>query len=90
MLSQELEAIRTILHLGLMGNRKDPGIHTESSIELLFCGVAGNGVASNPGFPFRILSRSFGEKSPKLQDKIRNGKPGFEARNGVRVCCHVD
>ena len=29
-------------------------------------------VASNPGFLFRILSRSFG--------KIRNGKPGFEAR----------
>ena len=28
----------------LMGNRKDPGIHTEPSIELLFCGVAGNGV----------------------------------------------
>ena len=28
----------------LMGNRKDPEIHTESSIDLLFCGVAGNGV----------------------------------------------
>ena len=37
-------------------------------------------LASNPGFPFRILSRSFGEKSdfsPKLRDKI--GKHGFEA-----------
>ena len=35
----------------------------------------------NPDFPFRILSRSFGEKSedfssPKLQDKIQNRKPG--------------
>ena len=30
----------------------------------------------NSGFPFWILSRDF---SPKLQDKIRNGKPGFEA-----------
>ena len=29
-------------------------------------------VASNPGSPFRILS-------PKLRDKIRNGKPGFKA-----------
>ena len=37
------------------------------------CTVA---LASNPGFPFRILSRSFGEKS---RDKIRNGKRGFEA-----------
>ena len=43
-------------------------------------------LALNPGFPFQILSCSFGEKSevnsdfsPKLQDKIRNGKPGFEA-----------
>ena len=35
-------------------------------------------VASNLGFPFRILSRSFGF-SPKLWDKIQNGKPGFEA-----------
>ena len=34
-------------------------------------------IASNPGFPFRILSRSF--FSPKLRDKIQNGKPGFEA-----------
>ena len=37
------------------------------------------GVASNPGFVFRILSRSF----PKPQDKIRNGKPGFKANLGV-------
>ena len=29
-------------------------------------------VASNPGFPFQILS-------PKLRDKIQNGKSGFEA-----------
>ena len=54
-------------------------------------------LASNPGFPFRILSRSFlqscetksgteslgsrlvSQLSPKLRDKIRNGKPGFEA-----------
>ena len=33
-------------------------------------------LALNPGFPFRILSRSF---SPKLWGKIWNGKPGFEA-----------
>ena len=36
----------------------------------------------NPGSSFRILSRSFGEKSdfsPKLRDKIRNEEPGFEA-----------
>ena len=38
------------------------------SFLLLFCPY--------PGFPFRILSRSFGEK---LRDKMRNGKPGFEA-----------
>ena len=30
----------------LMGNRKDPETSTEPSIELLFCGVAGNGVES--------------------------------------------
>ena len=40
-------------------------------------------VASNPGSPFRILSRSFGEKS--LRDKIRNGEPGFEANAKVFV-----
>ena len=28
-----------------MRNRKDPEIHTEPTIELLFCGVAGNGVS---------------------------------------------
>ena len=37
-------------------------------------------VASNPGFPFWVLSCSFGEKSQKLWDKIRNGKPGFKAK----------
>ena len=37
-------------------------------------------VVSNPGFPFRILSRSFGEKFQKLWDKIRNGKPGLKAK----------
>ena len=41
-------------------------------------------VVSNLGFPLQILSCSFGEKllflfPPKLRDKIRNGKPGFEA-----------
>ena len=35
------------------------------------------GIASNPGFPFRILSRR------KLRDKIWNGKPGFEAKPGT-------
>ena len=38
-------------------------------------GNQGTGLASNPGSPFRILSRSFG-------DKIRNREPGFEARTG--------
>ena len=33
-------------------------------------------LASNPGFPFWILSCSFA----KLLDKIWNGKPGFKAR----------
>ena len=37
------------------------------------------GIASNPGFLFRILSRSF----PKLWDKIQNRKPGFKANLGV-------
>ena len=44
-------------------------------------------LASNPGSLFRILSRSFGEKSdfsPKLRDKIRNGEPGFEAM--IHLC----
>ena len=41
-------------------------------------------VASNPGFPFWILSRRFGEKSSKLQDKIWNGKPGFKAYTKVQ------
>ena len=41
---------------------------------------AGYHIASNPGFPYRILSRSFtSDFSPKLRDRIRNGKPGFEA-----------
>ena len=36
-------------------------------------------LTSNPDFLFQILSCSFENFSPKLQDKIRNGKPGFEA-----------
>ena len=44
MLSQEWAAIRTTSCIYLMRNRKDPEIHTEPTIELLFCGVAGNGV----------------------------------------------
>ena len=32
-------------------------------------------LAPNPGFSFRILSHSFGEKLRQIQ----NGKPGFEA-----------
>ena len=35
-------------------------------------------LASNPGSPFWILSRS-SDFSPKLRDKIQNGEPGFEA-----------
>ena len=49
----------------------------------------GHKVASNPRFPFWILSRSFGEKSdlsPKLQDKIQNRKPGFEASHKALDC----
>ena len=37
------------------------------------------GLASNPGSLFRILSCS-SDFSPKLRDKIRNGEPGFEAK----------
>ena len=58
-------------------------------------------LASNPGSPFRILSCSFGDFrlsvldfvlqlwrfSPKLQDKIRNGEPGFEANAESSFCC---
>ena len=39
-------------------------------------------VALNPGFPFRILSHSFGKKL----DKIRNRKPGFKAIPMVPHC----
>ena len=42
------------------------------------------GLALNPGFPFWILSHSF-DFSPKLCDKIRNGKPGFEANIGYQI-----
>ena len=41
----------------------------------------GQWLASNPGFPFWILS-------PKLRDKIRNGKPGFEASQWLPL--HID
>ena len=55
--------------------------------------VGGEGVYSNPGSPFRILSRitcqilpgSPSDFSPKLRDKIRNGEPGFEAWGGGGV-----
>ena len=40
-------------------------------------------VALNLGFPFRILSCSFGDFSPKLRDKIQKGKPRFEASTVV-------
>ena len=39
-------------------------------------------VASNPGSPFQILSRSFG-------DKIRNGEPGFEAPSAAPFWCSL-
>ena len=48
-------------------------------------------LALNPGFPFQILSHSFGEKSdfsPKLWDKIWNGKLGFEAKFTLRSSPH--
>ena len=42
-------------------------------------------LASNPGFPFRILSHSrFFSKA--VRQKIRNGKPGFEARTLPHKC----
>ena len=40
------------------------------------------GVASNPSFLSRILSRAAWRFSPKLWDKVRDGKPGFEATGG--------
>lgn len=40
-------------------------------------------VASNSGFPLQILSLSCGEK---LQDKIQNGKPRFEADQSNTEC----
>ena len=39
-------------------------------------------LALNPGFLFQILSRF----SPKLRDKIWNGKPGFKARTLPHKC----
>ena len=36
-------------------------------------------VASNPGFPSRILSRSFGENLQAVRDKIGDGELGFKA-----------
>ena len=36
-------------------------------------------VASNPGFPSQILSRTFGENLPAVWNKIRDEKLGFEA-----------
>ena len=36
-------------------------------------------VASNPGFPSRILFHSFGENLQAVRDNIRDGKLGFEA-----------
>ena len=40
--------------------------------------IAGISLALNPGFPFQTLTHS-SNFSPKLRDKIRNGKPGFKA-----------
>ena len=37
-------------------------------------------VALDPGSPFRICLVALEKNYPKLQDKIRNGEPGFEAR----------
>ena len=44
------------------------------------------GIASNPSFPSRILSRTALRFSPKLRDKIWDGKPGFEAILEVVSC----
>ena len=57
---------------------------TAAKVSSLFLHLGESKLASNPGFPFWILSRSFGEKSnfsPKLRDKIWNGKPGFKAKS---------
>ena len=65
MLSQEWAAIRTILHLPLMRNRKDPEIDTELTIELLCIVVAGNGAISiSANFwalsvPYQVNARQF-------------------------------
>ena len=48
--------------------------------------VQGNLAASNPGFPFQVLSCSFGEKSdisPKLQEKTWNKSFGIKAKDFI-------
>ena len=45
------------------------------------------GVASNPSFPSRILSRTAWRLSLKLRDKILDEKPRFEATGGG--CMHT-
>ena len=40
------------------------------------------GLALNPSFLFPILSRTAWRFSPKLRDKIRDGKPGFKVTGG--------
>ena len=44
-------------------------------------------VPLNPGFPSRILSRSFGENLQVVRDKIRDGKLGFEATLQLKASC---
>ena len=61
------------------GNKVSDALQNEP---LFMCHWYTMTLASNPGFSFRILSHSFGEKSDfsrKLWDKIQNEKPGFEA-----------
>ena len=44
---------------------------------------------SGPSFPSRILSRTARRFSPKLRDKIRDEKPGFEATGGDCMLARV-
>ena len=62
------------------GSSPEPG-YEATMIQLVLLSLDTLAVASNPGFPFRIFS-------PKLRDKIGNGKPGFEATLAVHLCLY--
>ena len=63
-----------VCYLPAFGSKRQLGAYLHVSVSM-----QPPPVASNPGFPSRTLSHSFGENLQAARDKMRDRKLGFEA-----------